>query len=210
MAVGLSREGQLLLSINDRRTRDMPGLPASSSLTGGSKTVVFAELGERRTTIHLSLGSPTWCHQQSLFQCAKSLTLNISEPGRRQRPRPDPHPRPTLLTKTPSSFFAGSWQETWQHRYRDTSCQAKVTQSRLLKRSDHQRRRQDSLTSVLRQQNPRCLLCTAPPVLNTSVGFPENHTPATMGGGGTAPSQLLSGRNEDSSHFLLFWASLWF
>lgn len=149
--------------------------------------MVFAELGERRTTIHLSLGSPTWCHQQSLFQCAKSLTLNISEPGRRQRPRPDPHPRPTLLTKTPSSFFTGSWQETWQHRYRDTSCQAKVTQSRLLKRSDHQRRQQDSLTSVLRQQNPQCLLCTAPPVLNTSVGFPENHTPATTEGGGELP-----------------------
>lgn len=35
--------------------------------------MVFAELGERWTTIHLSLGSPTWCHQQSLFQCAKSL-----------------------------------------------------------------------------------------------------------------------------------------
>lgn len=97
---------------------DMPGLLASSSFTGGSKTMVFAELGERQTTIHLSLSSPTWRHQQSLFQRAKPLTLNTSEPGRRQRPRPDPHPRPSLLTKTPSSFFAGPWQEPWQHRYR--------------------------------------------------------------------------------------------
>lgn len=162
--------------------------------------MVFAELEERRTTIHLSLGSPTRCHQHALFQCAKSLTLHISEPGRRQRPRPDPHPRPPLLTKTPSSFFAGSWQETWQHRHRDTGCQAEVTQSRLLKRSDHQRRQQDSLTSVLRQQNPRCLLCTALPVAQHLGAFPrESHTSHNRGGGG-CPSQLLSGAGMKAPH----------
>lgn len=66
--------------------------------------------------------------------------------------------------------------------------------------------------SVLRQQHPRCLLCTAPPALNTSVGFAENHTPATTagGGGGCPLSTVIRGRDEDSLHFLFFWASLWF
>lgn len=166
----------------------MPGLLASSSFTGGSKTVVFAELGARDYDSFIP-GLP------NLVSSAVFISMfNISEPGCRQRPRPDPHPGPTLLTNTPSSFFAGSWQETWQHRYRDTGCQAEVTQSRVLKCSKHQCCQLDSLTSVLRQQNPRGLLCTAPPVLNTSVGFSETHTPATTGGGGqTAPSQLLSG-----------------
>lgn len=159
--------------------------------------MLFAELGERRTRIHLSLGSPTWCHQRSLFQCAKSLTLNISEPGRRQRPRPDPHPSPTLLTKTPSSFFAGSWQESWQHRYRDTGCQAEVTQSRLLKHSDHQHHRQDSVTSVFRQQNPRCLCaqlrrCSTPRWVTQRI----THQPQPGGGGTTAPLNCYQGQER--------------
>lgn len=131
------------------------------------------------------------------FNVLKSLTLNISKPGRRQRPRPDPHPRPTLLTKTPSSFFAGSWQESWQHRYRDTGCQAKVTQSRLLKHSDHQHHRQDSLTSVLRRQNPWCLCaqlrrCSTPQWVSQRI----THQPQPGVGGTTAPLNYYQGQER--------------